>query len=77
MARKANAVEAGARYLSWAGASAYTGLSTMTLRRLVKAGRLRLLLPAERCPRLDREELDALMRSGQSGERAAGTSDEA
>jgi excisionase family DNA binding protein len=61
MAAQARAIEAGQRYLSWADASLYTGLSVPTLRRLVRAGRLRLLIPVKRCPRLDREELDALM----------------
>jgi excisionase family DNA binding protein len=52
------------RYLTWGDASTYTGLSEATLRRLVAAGRLHLLMPVERCPRLDRLELDQLMHGG-------------
>jgi excisionase family DNA binding protein len=58
---------AGVRYLSWAAAARYTGLSQMTLRRLVATGRLHLLMPMARCPRLDRHELDRLMREGMHG----------
>jgi excisionase family DNA binding protein len=63
----AAATQALQRYLSWADASVYTGMSTGTLRRLVRAGRLRLLAPVERCPRLDRGDLDAHMRGDESG----------
>ncbi len=55
--------ESSQRYLTWAEAARYTGLSEMTLRRLARAGRLRVLAPVERCPRLDRTELDQVMRS--------------
>jgi excisionase family DNA binding protein len=54
-------IEAGQRYFTWAQASRYCGLSEMTLRRLVKAKQLRLLLPRKGCPRFDKRDLDIFM----------------
>jgi excisionase family DNA binding protein len=49
------------RFLSYKQASAYCGLSEMSLRRLVAAGRLRVSRPMPGTVRFDRHELDAMM----------------
>jgi excisionase family DNA binding protein len=53
------------RFLSYKQAAAYTGLSEMTLRRLVNAGRLHVARPMPGTVRFDRHELDAMMEAGR------------
>lgn len=48
------------RYLDYAAASKYVGLSRYTLHRLVKAGELRMVKVGS-ASRFDREDLDRLM----------------
>jgi excisionase family DNA binding protein len=49
------------RYLSVSDAARYSGLSAMSLRRLIASGRLKLYAPTERRRLIDRHELDALI----------------
>jgi excisionase family DNA binding protein len=53
------------RFLSYRQAAAYCGLSEMTLRRLVNAGRLHVSRPVPGVVRFDRHELDSMMAAGQ------------
>ncbi len=53
------------RFLSYKGAAQYTGLSEMTLRRLVAAGRLHVSRPVPGAVRFDRLELDAMRADGR------------
>ena len=54
--------ETAQRYLSYADAARYSGMSEQTLRRLVEAGRLRAYRPTgQRKVVFDRVELDALI----------------
>lgn len=51
------------RYLTYAAAVAYTGMSAMTLRRAVEAGRLKACRPeGQRAVRFDVRELDRFVR---------------
>ncbi len=49
------------RWLRFQEASLFSGLSTSTLRALVKAGKLTAHRPVRGCVRLCRDELDAYM----------------
>jgi excisionase family DNA binding protein len=54
-----------ARYMNYPQASRYSGLSEMTLRRLVHAGHLKVYKPTgARLTVFDRIELDEFVRSG-------------
>jgi excisionase family DNA binding protein len=65
--------EDGWRYLGgYPAAARYSGLSEMTLRRLVDAGKLRVYKPTgQRKVLLDRWELDALIQSSGATGHAA------
>lgn len=52
-----------ARFLTIAGASSYSGLSTLTIRRLIAAGRLKSFRPVPRRIVIDRLELDRYIES--------------
>jgi excisionase family DNA binding protein len=49
------------RYLSVAQAAQYSGLSPVTIRRLIRDGRLRGRRPGARRVLIDREDIDQLM----------------
>jgi excisionase family DNA binding protein len=51
-----------ARFLTLQQAAAFSGLSEMSLRRLVAAGRLTVYRPLRRKALLDRRQLEALIR---------------
>jgi excisionase family DNA binding protein len=54
------------RFLTFAGAAEQTGVSTETLRRWVREGKLSVYRPSRR-PLLDAEELTAFIRSFRRG----------
>lgn len=49
------------RYISIAAAAEYLGVSTSTLRRLIQSEALRILRLPTGTPRVDRQDLDALL----------------
>lgn len=49
------------RWLNFGEAARYSGISAESLRRLVRAGRLRVFRPTERKVLIDRAELDAFI----------------
>ena len=52
------------RYVSWAEAERYTGLSQETLRRMARRSQIRVYRPTPRRALLDLAELDAAVRGG-------------
>jgi excisionase family DNA binding protein len=62
---------AGQRYVDYPEASRYAGLSAMTLRRLIEAGKLHAYRPTRsRKVLLDRLELDALIQASAAPQAA-------
>jgi excisionase family DNA binding protein len=56
--------------MSYRAAATYSGLSPMSLRRLVAAGRLRVYRPVGRKALMDRAELDRLIEASGAGTEA-------